>query len=132
MPTRRLRRRLLDHVHQNLRVIGEVGLAGVVTAVVFACGGTQLGPSGTGTDDGGSDGPTNPCEQDPNRCVTEAAQIEGGSFQDATGSGDEGIVVEAAQEAGFDSGEAGIFDATADTPIVVEAAMEAGNPDAPD
>jgi hypothetical protein len=139
MPTRRLRRRLLDGIQRNMKVIGEVSLAGIVTAVVYACGGTQLGP----IPDGGPDADTDatPCERDPSMCATEAAMIEGGVVEAAeAGCFDDICVSEAAEggigeggfteggvnEGGFtEAGEAGFFDGP-----VTEAAHDAGSPDA--
>ena len=140
MPTRRLRRRLLDRLQRNVKLAGEVGLAGVLMAVVYACGGSQLGQGIPDAEvEGGGDGQT-PCERDPSLCVTEAAMVEGGVVEAAeAGCFEENCSFEAATEGGFseagsfdaggsgseEGGEAGFFDGP-----VTEAAMEAGDHDA--
>jgi hypothetical protein len=43
MPNRRLRKLFIDRAIQKLKLISEIGLAGLVTAGVAACGGEQLG-----------------------------------------------------------------------------------------
>ena len=118
MPNRRLRKRFVRQLKNDLRVAGELGLAFLLTAGVVGCGGTTV-PAG---DAGIKDSSAKDARPGFDGAVVEAAQIEGGVRRDA-GIGVEaahveggvveaaqvegGIVTEAAQVEGGMVGEAG-------------------------
>jgi hypothetical protein len=76
MPSRRLRRLLLERVLQTVRGVRERGLALLMTAGAVGCGGMEA----TG---GGSDASTKDQTVDRGGIVVEAAQVEGGVASEA-------------------------------------------------
>jgi hypothetical protein len=129
MPTRRLRKRLLDHLLGNLRVIGEVGLASLVTLGVVTCGGIQTGvipdaaPEGADGTEAGEEGHVT---------IDGPAFPEGGVFESAEAEPiDEGIcdfcdAGEGGFEAGDDGDDGGDADDAGFPDVVFEGAKEAG------
>ncbi len=115
VPTRRLRKRLVDRALRGLKVAGEFGLACLMTAGVMSCGGTQTVGSGDAATDGPVDGTPPPPEG-----VAEAAYVEGGTRD---------VFVEAANvEGGTDSGSdtGGVMDSGDGGPIVEACCLEGG------
>jgi hypothetical protein len=112
MPSRRLRKHLLDRVLSGVRGVGERGLALLMTAGVASCSAGTASVSDGGTKDQSADqGPTG----------IEAMQVEGGVVEAANL---EGGVVEAAQtEGGTPDAGRDAADACPDTGVFVEAAQ---------
>src|ERR1700689_5018327 len=121
MPTFRLRRRLLGRLLGEARVVGELGLAFLMTAgVVASCGGATFttadgggGSGGTGESDGADDHPI------IEACCIEAARGDGSADADAF---DGSTVAEAAEGGGFFDADADAFDdadAGFDAPTVI-------------
>jgi hypothetical protein len=108
MPSRRLRRHLLDRVLGNLRAASELGLAFLMTAGVASCGGEELG-GGKGAD-AETDG-----NNDDHHAVMEGLPFEGGVTEAAmVDGGPDGCFCE---DGGLEAGD--------DGPVVTEAAIDA-------
>jgi hypothetical protein len=107
MPSRRLRKHLVERVLRGARDVGERGLAFLITAGVASCGGSTTTTGGT------SDASTKVSEGGP---MVEAAQTEGGVVVECTpaqcGVDSGGPVVEAAEQ----------VDGGTDSSLIVEAA----------